>query len=65
MAKKKSKPKGLMMTAHVVEIAGEGIALNDGKRSQSFVLYFDEAVEELDVGDMVTVTIVKSEAQDG
>lgn len=65
MTKSKSKPRGLMMTARVVEIAGEGIALNDGKRPQSFVLYFDEAVEELDVGDMVTVTIVKSEAQDG
>ena len=65
MTKKKSKPKGLMMTARVVRITGEGIALNDGKRIQSFTLYFDEAVEELDVGDMVTVTIVKSEAQDG
>ena len=62
---KKKKTKGLMMTARVVELAGEGVAFNDGKRPQSFVLYFDEAVEALDVGDIVTVTIVKSEAQDG
>ena len=62
MTKKKSKPKGLMLTARVVEIAGEGVALNDEKRTQSFVLYFDEAVEDLGVGDMVTVTLVKSEA---
>lgn len=62
MTKKKT---GLMMTARVVEIAGEGIALNDGKQHQTFALYFDDTVEELDVGDLVTVTIMKSEVQDG
>ncbi len=55
----KKKTEGLMMTAHVGEYQ------TDGECPQSFVLYFDEAVEALDVSDMVTITIVKSEAQDG
>jgi len=66
MTKKKSKPKGLMMTARVVESRkyddGMWLALNDGDRKQSFIVYFQAVDEELDVGDLVTVTIVKSEA---
>jgi hypothetical protein len=45
------KEKGLMVQAKVVDIEG-----------QSFVLQFDVTDEELDVGDTVTVTIVRSEA---
>lgn len=66
MTKKKSKPAGLMMTARVVEVRkhddGMGIALNDGERKQPFIVYFQAVDDELDIGDLVTVTIVKSEA---
>jgi len=66
MTKKKSKPAGLMMTARVVEVKRNddsiGIALNDGERKQSFVVYFQAVDDDLGVGDLVTVTIVKSEA---
>ena len=65
MAKKKSKPAGLMMTAKVVDIQkhddGMGIALNDGERVQPFVVYFQVVDENLSIGDLVTVTIVRSE----
>jgi hypothetical protein len=65
MAKKKSVKKGLMMTAKVVDIKqfddGMGVALNDGERKQPFVVYFQVVDEELGIGDLVTVTIVRSE----
>ncbi len=61
----KKKTEGLMMTAKVVDIKrhddGMGIALNDGQRKQSFVVYFQAVDEELGIGDLVTVTIVRSE----
>ena len=66
MAKKKKK--GIMTTAKVVDIKrhddGAGVAFNDGKRIQPFVIYF-EVADELEIGDLVTVTIVKSEEKDG
>ena len=65
MAKKKSVKKGLMVQAKVVDIyrhdEGMGISLNDGKRQQSFVIQFDVTDEALDIGDTVTVTIIRSE----
>ena len=63
MAKKKKT--GIMTTAKVVDIKryddGAGVAFNDGQRKQPFVIYF-EVVDELEIGDLVTVTIVRSEA---
>ena len=63
MAKKK-KDKVVMTTAKVVEVSrnddGAGVAFNDGKRKQPFVIYF-EVADELEIGDLVTVTIVRSE----
>ncbi len=53
MAKKKNKPAGLMMTAKVVDIKRH----DDGMS----VVYFQTVDEELDIGDLVTVTIVRSE----
>ncbi len=65
MTKKKSKPAGLMVQAKVIEVyrhdEGMGVVLNDGKRQQSFVIQFDVTDENLDVGDIVTVTIIRSE----
>jgi len=62
---KKIKEKGLVMTARVVDIKkhddGIGIALNDGERVQPFVVYFQVVDDDLIVGDLVTVTITKSE----
>ncbi len=62
MAKKKKT--GIMTTAKVVDVRrhddGMGVAFNDGKRNQPFVIYF-EVADDLDVGDLVTVTIVRSE----
>lgn len=64
MAKKK-KIKGLMVQAKVIDIyrhnEGMGVVLNDGKRQQSFAIQFDVTDEELDIGEIVTVTIVRSE----
>ena len=64
MAKKK-KDKGLMVQAKVVDVYrhedGMGVALNDGRRQQSFVIQFDVTDEGLDVGDIVTVTLMRSE----
>jgi hypothetical protein len=66
MAKKKSVKKGLMVQAKVIDIyrhdEGMGVSLNDGKRQQSFVIQFDVTDEELDIGETVTVTMVRSEA---
>ena len=65
MAKKKSVKKGLMVQAKVVDIyrhdEGMGISLNDGKHPQHFAIQFDVTDEELDIGDIVTVTIIRSE----
>ena len=62
---KKKKTKGLMVQARVVEVArydeGMGVVLNDGKRQQSFVIQFDVDDKDLDTGDLVTLTIVRSE----
>ena len=62
---KKKKTKGLMVQARVVEVArydeGMGVVLNDGKRQQSFVIQFDVDDKDLDTGDLVTVTIMRSE----
>ena len=62
---KKKKAKGLMVQAKVVEVVrydeGMGVVLNDGKRQQSFVIQFDVDDKDLDIGDLVTVTIVRSE----
>ena len=67
MAKKKKK--GIMVTAKVVDIArheeGMGVVLNDGQRQQSFVIQFPIDDKELDIGDLVTVTIMRSEEEDG
>ena len=51
MAKKKSKPAGLMMTAKVVDIKRH----DDGMS----VVYFQ--VVDDDIDDLVTVTIMRSE----
>ena len=63
MAKKKKT--GLMMTARVVDVArhdeGMGVVLNDGQRQQSFAIQFDVDDKDLDIGDLVTVTIIRSE----
>jgi len=65
MAKKK-KTKGLMVQAKVIDIyrheEGMGVSLNDGKRQQVYAIQFDVTDEELDIGDTVTVTIVRAEA---
>jgi len=62
---KKKKTKGLMVQARVVEVArydeGMGVVLNDGKRQQSFVIQFDVDDKDLDTGDLVTITIMRSE----
>ena len=62
---KKKKAKGLMVQAKVVEVVrydeGMGVVLNDGRRQQSFVIQFDVDDKDLDIGDLVTVTIVRSE----
>lgn len=64
MAKKKVVERGLMMTAKVIDVKrnddGMGVAFNDGKRKQPFVIYF-EVADDLEIGDLVTVTIMKSE----
>ena len=69
MAKKKVVESGLMMTAKVVEVRRTddemGVAFNDGKRGQSFAIYFEVVDEDLAVGDLVTITIIKSEEKDG
>ena len=63
MAKKKKT--GLMMTAKVVDLYrhddGMGVVLNDGQRQQSFAIQFDIDDKDLDIGDVVTVTIMRSE----
>jgi len=64
MTKKKSKPKGIMTTAKVVDIKrhdeGMGVAFDNGHRPQPFIIYF-EVADELEIGDLVTLTIVRSE----
>jgi hypothetical protein len=64
MAKKK-KDKGIMVQAKVVDLSrhedGMGVVLNDGQRQQSFVIQFPVDDKDLDIGDLVTVTIVRSE----
>ena len=55
---------GTMTTAKVVDVKryddGVGVAFNDGKRNQPFVIYF-EVADDLEIGDLVTVTIMRSE----
>ena len=62
MAKKKKT--GLMTTAKVVDIKrhdeGMGVAFDNGRRPNPFVIYF-EVADELEIGDLVTLTIVRSE----
>ena len=73
MAKKKSvakKKSMLTVQAKVVDVKRndeweDAVVLNDGKRQQPFVIYFEVVDEDLAVGDLVTVTIVKSEEKDG
>ena len=73
MAKKKSvakKTSMLTVQAKVVDLRRNDerqdfLALNDGKRQQPFVIYFEVVDEDLAVGDLVTVTIIKSEEKDG
>ena len=66
MAKKKKT--GIMTTAKVVDIKrhdeGMGVAFDNERRPHPFVIYF-EVADELEIGDLVTITIVRSEVQDG
>ena len=55
---------GTMTTAKVVDVKryddGVGVAFDEGDNNQAFVIYF-EVADDLEIGDLVTVTIVRSE----
>jgi len=42
-----------------------GVVFNYAEHRSPFVVYFEVVDEDLAVGDLVTVTIMKSEVQDG
>jgi len=53
-----------MTTAKVVDVKryddGVGVAFDEGDNNQAFVIYF-EVADDLEIGDLVTVTIMRSE----
>jgi len=63
MAKKKSK--GLMVQAKVVGVSriddDTGVVFDYSKLHSPFVVYLEVADDDLDIGDLVTVTIMRSE----
>ena len=66
MAKKKSM---LVVQAKVAGIGRNdddlGVVFDYAEQHSPFVIYFEVVDDDLDVGDLVTVTIVKSEEKDG
>lgn len=63
MTKKKST--GMMVTAKVVGIQRNednmGVVFDYAEQRQAFTVYFEVVDDDLDYGDLVTVTIMKSE----
>ena len=66
MAKKKST---LVVQAEVTGLNRNddnmGVVFDYAEQRYPFVIYFEVVDEDLAVGDLVTVTIMKSEVQDG
>jgi len=66
MAKKKST---LVVQAEVTGLNRNddnmGVVFDYAEQRSPFVIYFEIVDEDLAVGDLVTVTIMKSEVQDG
>jgi len=66
MAKKKST---LVVQAEVTGLNRNddnmGVVFDYAEQRSPFVIYFEVVDEDLAVGDLVTVTIMKSEVQDG